>query len=338
MATYKEAGVDIDLGDKCSRIAYQAAMNTFVGRKGMIGEPVRDEGGFSGLLDMGDFYLVQNDDGVGTKIQIAEAIGKYDTLGYDLLAMVVDDAICMGAEPISVTNTLDVNKVDEAKISGLMKGLEKAALEHKVVIPGGEIAELGSAVNGYLWNATGVGIVAKDKLITGDRIQAGDKIIGLKSAGFRSNGFSLVRHILTEQFGADWPHKKYDENHTWGEITLTPSKIYSSAIMDLHGRHGQPKKVDIKAIVHVTGGGIQGNLQRIMKHHPTLKADLHNLPEPHEVMKRLIELGNVTEEEAYRTWNMGVGMILISNDTDKIAEVCSRHGIETTVIGVVAPQ
>lgn len=335
MATYKEAGVDIDLGDKCSRIAYRAAMNTFKGRQGMIGEPVKDEGGFSGMLDMGDFYLVQNDDGVGTKIQIAEAIGKYDTLGYDLLAMVVDDAICVGAEPISVSNTLDVNKVNEEKIAGLMAGLEKACLEHKIVIPGGEIAELGNAVNGYLWNATVVGVVEKHKLINGSNIQAGDKIIGLKSDGFRSNGFSLVRHILKGKFGENWPNEKYDENQTWGEITLIPSKIYCSAIMDLHGRYGEEAKAELKSVVHVTGGGIQGNLERVMKYHPHLKADLHNLPEPHEVMKRLIELGDLSEEEAYRTWNMGVGMILISNDEEKITEICSQHGIKTSVIGQV---
>jgi len=109
MATYEESGVNIKMGDKCSGIAYQAAKRTFPGRLGMVGEPLIDEGGFSGALDMGDYYLVQNDDGVGSKIQIAEMIGKYDTLGYDLIAMVSDDAVCVGAETISVTNTLDVN-------------------------------------------------------------------------------------------------------------------------------------------------------------------------------------------------------------------------------------
>ena len=199
MATYKDSGVDIDLGDKCSALAYQAAKNTFPGRKGMIGEPLIDEGGFSGALDMGDYYLVQNDDGVGTKIRIAEKIDKYDTLGYDLIAMVADDAACIGAETMSITNTLDVDKLDEQKVAGLMKGLEKAALEHKIVVPGGEIAELGNSVNGYIWNSTAIGIVEKNKLITGQNIQEGDKIIGLRSAGLRSNGFSLIRYILKEK-------------------------------------------------------------------------------------------------------------------------------------------
>lgn len=152
MATYEESGVNIEKGDKCSAIAYAAAKETFVGRKGLIGEPVLEEGGFTGALDMGDYYLVQNDDGVGTKIIIAEQINKLDTLGYDLLAMVADDAVCVGAEPISVTNTLDVNKADEEKVRALMTGLKKAALEHKIVIPGGEIAELGALVTGYVWN------------------------------------------------------------------------------------------------------------------------------------------------------------------------------------------
>jgi len=208
MATYEEAGVNIELGNKCSAIAYQAAKNTFIGRKGMIGEPMLDEGGFAGAMDMGDFYLIQNDDGIGTKMMIAERINKLDTMGFDLLAMVADDAICVGAETISMTNTLDVNKVDEEKIAALMTGLETAALEQKVVVPGGEIAELGAMVNGYVWNATAVGIVEKNKIIDGSSIEVGDKVIGLKSAGFRSNGFSLVRHVLQESLGDAWAFEK----------------------------------------------------------------------------------------------------------------------------------
>ncbi len=332
MATYKDSGVDIDLGDKCSRIAYEAAKRTFPGRKGLIGEPVIDEGGFSGTLDMGDYYLVQNDDGVGTKIMIAEKLGQYDTMGYDLLAMVADDAICIGAETISISNTLDVNKVDEKKVASLMAGLEKAALAHKIVIPGGEIAELGEMVNFYVWNATAVGVVEKNKLITGKNIASGDKIIGLKSDGFRSNGFSLVRHILKEKFGEDWVHEKYSDSQTWGEAVLTPSKIYSSAVLEMHGRYKEPAKVELKGVVHVTGGGLQENLDRILKGR---KADLSSLPEPHEAMTRLMELGSVSRDEAYRAWNMGVGMILIANDTSAITEICSNHDIAAEVIGEI---
>ncbi|MDA1060667.1 MAG: phosphoribosylformylglycinamidine cyclo-ligase [bacterium] len=330
MATYEESGVNIDLGDKCSKIAYEAAKATFPGRRGKIGEPVLGEGGFAGLLDMGEFYLVQNDDGVGTKIQIAEAIGKYDTLGYDLLAMVADDAICLGAEPISVSNTLDVDKVNPEKIEALMDGLKNAALEHKIVIPGGEIAELGNMVNGYLWNATCVAVVEKSKLITGKNIQKGDKIIGLHSVGLRSNGFSLVRHILSEKFGKDWHSEKFNDSKTWGEATLTPSKIYASTILDMHGRYGEKPKVEIKGIAHVTGGGIYGNLNRISKNYK-----LDNLPAIPELMGKLMELGEVSEEEAYKTWNMGLGMILISNDVEQIKEICGMYQITAQVIGEI---
>lgn len=334
MTTYEQSGVNIELGDKCSAIAYAAAKNTFIGRKGMIGEPVIDEGGFSGVLDMGDYYLVQNDDGVGSKIAIAEKIGKLETLGYDLLAMVVDDAVCVGAEPISVSNTIDVDVIHEEKIAAMMSGLEAAALEHKVVIPGGEIAELGNMLNGYLWNATCVGIVEKNKLITGANVRPGDKIIGLRSVGIRSNGFSLVRHILKEKYGSDWEFVKYDSEMTWGEKVLIPSKIYCSAIMEMHGRYGQPAQVELKGVVHVTGGGIPGNIVRVLKK-SGLGANLNNLPQPHEVMQRLIEIGSVDRDEAYRTWNMGVGMILISNDVDKIGEICARHNVQSQLIGEV---
>lgn len=322
------------MGDKCSAIAYAAAKATFKGRKGMIGEPVIDEGGFSGALDMGDYYLVQNDDGIGSKMMIAEMIEKYDTMGYDLIAMVADDAICVGAETISVTNTMDVNKVEEHKVRALMEGLKKAALEHKIAIPGGEIAELGEMVNGYIWNATAVGIVEKNKLITGEKIASGDKIIGFRSPGFRSNGFSLVRYILKNKFGKDWAHKKYSDDLNWGEAVLTPSRIYCSAVLEMHGRFGEKPKVGIKGIAHITGGGIYGNLERVLKKTGS-KANLNNLPEPEEVMRKLMEIGNVSREEAYKTWNMGIGMILVSNDVDQIVEIAARHGIEAGVIGEI---
>lgn len=334
MATYEESGVNMKLGDKCSEIAYNAAKNTFSGRKGMIGEPVLDEGGFTGTLDMGDYYLVQNDDGVGTKIQIAEKMNKFDTLGYDLVAMVADDAACIGAETMTVSNTIDAKKLDEKTVTVMMKGLEKACLENKIVVPGGEIAELGNLVNGYLWNATAVGIVEKHKLITGEKIKAGDKLIGFHSQGFRSNGFSLVRHILNNRFGENWVNEKFDDTHTWGEITLTPSKIYSGAILTMHGRFKEPAIVELKGICHITGGGIPGNLPRILKR-TGLGARLNNLPAPNPEMQKLMEMGNVSRSEAFETWNMGVGMIIVCNEVEKAQAVCQKHGITAWVIGEV---
>ena len=332
MATYKESGVDVELGDRCSRAAYGAAKGTFSGRSGMIGQPVTDEGGFAGLLDMGDFYLVQNDDGVGTKIEVAEKMRKFDTLGYDLVAMVADDAICMGAEVISVSNTLDAPKLDAEMVAGL----QKACLEQKIVVPGGELAELGDTLNGNVWNATAVGIVTKDRLITGVGIQEGDAVIGLKSAGIRSNGMSLARMILKENFGDDWVNEKYDDGRTWGEVILTPSKIYHAAILNIIGRYGEGRDHPIRGIVHNTGGGIRGNLPRLLKKHG-LGAKLDSLIEPHAFMKRLMELGKVERDEAYKTWNMGVGMMMIaaSEDADHLLGALSKEGVEAQVIGHV---
>lgn len=339
MSTYADSGVDIEMGDKSSSIAYQAAKATFVSRKGMIGEPLVDDGGFAGLLDMGDFYLVQNDDGVGTKIEIAEKINKLETLGYDLLAMVLDDAVCLGAEPISVTNTLDVNKVDPGKVEALMEGLKKAAIKHKIAIPGGEIAELGTMVNGYLWNATCVGIVEKNKIIKGDKITKGDLLIALHSDGLRSNGFSLVRHILKNNFGENWYGEEFKPGLSWAEAVLTPSKIYSSAIMEMHGRYGQAGIVDLKGIAHITGGGIAGNLSRILKG-KNIGAKIDKLPQAHEMVLRLMELGKVAKEEAYKTWNMGVGMILVvaESELNKISEICEKHQVRHSVIGEIVEQ
>ncbi|PKL36562.1 phosphoribosylformylglycinamidine cyclo-ligase [Candidatus Peregrinibacteria bacterium HGW-Peregrinibacteria-1] len=334
MTTYRESGVNIELGDTCSQIAYNAAKATFPSREGLIGSAVIDDGGFAGLIDMGDYYLVQNDDGVGTKILIAEHLQSYDTLGYDLLAMVADDAVCIGAETISISNTLDVDKVDPQKVTPLLNGLKEACIKHKVIIPGGEIAEMNNMVNGYIWNATAVGIVEKHKLITGKNIQSGDLIIGLKSAGFRANGFTLVRHILTNAFGPDWYHAPYDQNQNWGQAVLTPSIIYSSAILEMHGRFKKEPIVEIKGIAHITGGGIHGNLARTLKK-TGLKADLHTLPKPHPIMEKLIEIGKVPLQDAYNTWNMGIGMILIANDFDKISEICTKHQIQSQIIGKI---
>lgn len=336
MATYKESGVDIEKGDSASELAYSAAKATFQSRKGMIGEPISTlEGSFTGALDFGDFYLVQNDDGIGTKVEIAEMIGKYDTLGRDLLAMVADDAVCAGAEVISISNTIDTNKVDPQQISKMMQGLSKACCEQKIVIPGGEIAELADACNGIIWNATAIGIVEKDKLITGKTVQVGDQIIGLLSHGFRSNGFTLVRHILRGKFGKDWAHKEFEDGKTWGEATLTPCIIYHDFILSMIGRYKEPRKINIKAVAHITGGGLPGNLPRVIP--SWLGADLNNLPPPPRFMSAIAEFGHVSRDEAFRTWNMGIGMCLIvsPSDVSRVLETAKSSGIDGQLIGEI---
>ncbi|MDP6561342.1 MAG: phosphoribosylformylglycinamidine cyclo-ligase [Candidatus Peribacteraceae bacterium] len=339
MSTYKDSGVDITAGNAASKTAYEHAKKTFSGRSGKIGEPVSGDGGFAGLLDMGDFYLVQNDDGTGSKMELAVAMSKFDTIGQDLVAMVADDAICTGAEVISLSNTLDVAGIDQEMIDALLDGLSKACLEQGIVMPGGEIAEVPGAVNSPVWNATSVGVVAKDRVIDTGDIADGDTVIALKSGVARSNGFSLIRKILSDAHGNDWHKTEWKDGTTWGEVMLTPSVIFHAALLGLLGRHGEERKIDIKGLAHITGGGIAENLKRTLKK-SGCGAKLTDLFAPHDALKDLIALGSVATDEAYKTWNMGNGMLVIveKTDADDTVVALQAAGIEAKVAGSVTSE
>jgi len=195
-------------------------------------------------------------------------------------------------------------------------------------------------LNGYVWNATAVGVMEKTKRITGEKIASGDVLIGLMSPGFRSNGLSLVRHVMKAKFGEDWvlaPYegKKY-AGKTWGEVVLIPSVIYHSLIMELHGRYGQPSKVNLKGVAHITGGGIYENFARVTK--KTGAKVNWNLPAPSEEMALMMQLGEVPHDDAYRTWNMGIGMILVvsKDEQEKTMEIIKANGFEAQVVGEIA--
>tara|TARA_Y100000310_G_C20697455_1_gene826684 strand:- start:4073 stop:5137 length:1065 start_codon:yes stop_codon:yes gene_type:complete len=339
MSTYKDSGVDIEAGDCASKTAYEHAKKTFSGRSGKIGEPVSDEGGFAGLLDMGDFYLVQNDDGTGSKMELAVAMGTFDTIGQDLVAMVADDAICTGAEVISLSNTLDIASIDQEMVDALLDGLSKACLEQRIVMPGGEIAEVPGAVSSPVWNATSVGVVGKDAVIDTGNISDGDVIIALKSGVARSNGFSLIRKILSDAHGDNWHSTEWKDGTSWGEVMLTPSIIYHGALLKLIGRHGEKRKINVKGIAHVTGGGIAENLKRTLKK-SRCGAKLTDLFAPHDALKDLIALGSVQIDEAYTTWNMGNGMLVIvdAGDGDATISALQSAGIQAKVAGSVTAE
>ncbi len=331
---YALAGVNITEGDAASKLAGKFAATTFAGRKGKIGKPVKLPGGFAGVLDFGKFYLVMGDDGIGTKMEIAERMRKFDTLGSDLLAMVADDAICLGAEVIAITNTLDARKVEKKIVGELLKGLGKACEKEKIAIAGGEIAEVGEAVNGMVWNSTAIGIVDKKKVILGNKIKAGDAIIALKESGLRSNGFSLARKILKDKFGEKY-HNQLFGTKKWGELLLTPSKIYHSAILELIGSFGKPRKVDVKGIAHITGGGIAGNLPRVLP--KGLGAKLTSLWKPAAWVRELIRLGRVSETEAREVWNLGNGMLLViaQKDINKTLQILRKQKIPARIAGEI---
>ena len=331
--TYKKAGVDRNLGDLCSEIAYKEAKKTFAGRKGIIGAPLVMEGGFTGALNMGRFLLVQNEDGVGTKIAVAEKMKRYGTLGYDLTAMVADDAVCAGAEVISITNTIDASALSKKVVKELMQGLAKACRAQRIVVPGGEIAELKGHVQGYIWNATALGIVEKGKFIQGRGIRPGDCVIGIASPNFRSNGFTLLHAILKKKYGENW-HLKKIQGKRWGDAALAPSVVYHAGILSLIGRFGEKPRVRVKGIAHITGGGLPGNAPRMFGNRK-LGLLLDHLPAPPAAMLELQRMGNVSDREAYETWNMGIGMTLVAENTQKTLELLLKAGFKASIIGKI---
>jgi phosphoribosylformylglycinamidine cyclo-ligase len=352
MTTYKDSGVDVTAGDNASKAAYNAAASTFASRKGMIGEPVFEEGGYAGLLDMGDYFLVMTDDGTGTKIDVALAAGNCTTLGSDLLAMVTDDAVCTGAEVIAVSNTIDIAKVDLKVIGDLMEGLSNACSAQKIVIPAGEIAEVPGAVHSATWSATAVGIVAKDQVINTKNIAPGDAVIALKENGARSNGFSLIRKILSEKLGKEWwkkianptsapafaetSRKSGNRQSSWGDLVLTPSVVYHAAILELIGRYGKKRTINVKGIAHITGGGIPSKFRRTLKK-SGCGAILDNLFAPPDWLTEIVTMGNVTTEECYKTWCMGNGMLIVVNkeDAEQSVALLKKQNIDAKVCGVI---
>lgn len=338
MSPKNQSGIDIDLGNQCSRNAFSWAKKTFFNRPDGEGNPILDlEGAFSNIMNFRGVRVGMSSDGIGTKIEIAERCRTYDTLGYDLLAMCADDLACNGMETVAVSNILDVDYLDPAIVDSLMRGLHDAANFARIVISGGEIAELGERIGGYgegmhfNWCATGIAILPEGLApVDGRGILPGDKVIALKSSGFRSNGFSLLRRILRESFGDAW-HSHPFEDKNWGEILLTPSLIYSP-LTALLRRTGYT----LKGIAHITGGGLNDNLYRVLKA-SGYGAELNDIFKPQTFMIEIQRLGNISEEQAYRTWNMGNGMLIVvpADEADAVVDLAMEQEYLAKTCGTI---
>lgn len=327
---YSDAGVDIQRGDAASACAFEHARGTHAVRKGKIGAPVPErEGGFAGLLDMGSYFLVQTSDGTGTKMELAGKLGMYESIGRDLLAMVADDAVCTGAEVIGVSNTLDVPKADAVVIDALLCGLSSACAEQRIAMTGGEIAEVPGSVSVPVWNATAVGIVGKDRLIRPESIMSGDVVLALRERGCRSNGFSLIRRVLRGAAGQTWGEEELRE-------LLRPSTIYHAALLTLLGRFGEQRMVPIKGLAHITGGGIPSKLRRILRK-AGCGAALRDLWPPPPILREVMGAGNIAQEEAYRTFCMGNGMlaVLSPEESSRAVAMLREAGIEAREAGII---
>jgi len=350
---YKSSGVNIELGDDASKVLYEAAKLTWENRKGRLGEVVEIFEDFSGLraIKIGglpsDTFMNIGFDGVGTKMELAERLAKHYTVAYDLFAMVCDDAVVRGAEPVIVGSILDVRSLGDGDASyidfvkQLAIGYINAARAANVAIVNGEVAELGARVKGYgpfnyNWGAGVVWFARKSRLLTGYEIKEGDKLVGLREDGFRSNGLSLVRRIMGSVHGEDW-HKNTWRGRKLVELALQPSRIYSGAVVDMFGGFDGEVKAEIHGVAHITGGGIPGKLGRALK--PSgLGAQLDDPFEPCELMHYCQEKGGVADEEAYKTWNMGQGMIVITPTPEDVMRIAKEHEIESRVVGEVTKE
>ncbi|HRI29702.1 MAG TPA: AIR synthase-related protein [Chitinophagales bacterium] len=336
----KPSGYDIDLGNQCSQNAFNWAKKTFVNRQGKPGEiALKVDGAFSNMLLFNGLKLGITSDGIGTKIELAERTGIYNTLGYDLVAMVADDLIAGGFVPTSISNILDVDHLHYNTIDQLMQGLHHAANFAGIAVTGGEIAELGNRIGGwgngmhFNWCSTAIGILhpSLQTPIDGSQVHEGDAVIALRSRGFRSNGFSAVRRIMSQNFGNNWHTQQYTDAHTWGEVLLTPSLIFAPAVI-----RALNEGIHIKGIAHITGGGIADNFRRVLKVNQ-LGANLHNLFEPHPFMEELQQLGNLSPQDAYLYWNMGNGMLLVvpQNQVNKAIDALQQGEYKCRIAGHV---
>lgn len=272
MTSYKEAGVDIEAEDK----AIEGILSTL--KTGLSGH-------FAGVVEFGDNYLTMCTDGVGSKIIVAEHLKKYDTVGIDMIAMNVNDCICIGAKPIALVDYLAIEKVDPEKVKEIMKGVAEGAKQSGCDVISGETATLPEVINDFDLAGTALGVVKKDEIVTGENIQEGDVIIGLESSGIHSNGLTLARKVL--------------DLDKWGKELLIPTRIYVKEILSI-------LSPDVHGLSHITGGGLR-KLKRVIP--KGLGAEITDPLEPQEVFREMSK--SVDDQEMYRTFNMGMGFCII---------------------------
>lgn len=317
MVTYKQAGVDI------------AAGNEVVQR---IRKYAKGIGLFSGLYPMGKNYLVGAADGVGTKLKLAFAMNKHDTVGIDLVAMNVNDVICCGAQPIFFLDYIGCQKVVPNLIEKIIRGISKGCSQAGCPILGGETAELADMYLDGEYDLAGfaVGLVEKSKMINGSKVKPGDRIIGIASSGLHSNGYTLARKILFEEAKLNPKDYSEDFGKKLGEVLLTPTKIYVKPILNLI------KKFDVRAIAHITGGGIPENLARVLPKNgqAVIEMSAWQIPQLFRVIRRI---GKVDQKEMYKTFNMGIGMIVIvpEKQAEKAMAYLKTQGEKTYMLGMI---
>jgi len=318
--TYSDAGVDINKVKKSHKKTWNQIMETFGLRNGKIGQPLKVFGHYAGLIEIDDKkVLALHTDGVGTKVLVSQVLEKYDTIGIDAVAMGVNDVICVGAEPIALVDYLALEKTNDEMIQEIMKGLVEGAKQADTVIIGGETAIMPDVITGvenkgFDLAVTVLGVVDKDKIITGEKMKPGDIVIGLESSGIHSNGLTLARKVV--------PKEHYKE-------LLIPTKIYVKPVLEI------VKKCNVHGLANITGGAFS-KLMRIGEK-ANVGFSLDNIPELKEIFKLIQKNANISDREMYRTFNCGIGFVVVVSEGEdkKVMEICGEHGIKAMKIGKV---
>lgn len=323
--TYKDAGIDIKKIKQS-----QAAIGRLVASTHKIQKKIQIRSGFghyAGIVEIpGGRLLATHTDGVGTKVIISQMMKKYDTIGIDCVAMNVNDVICTGATPVSFVDYIAANRNDQEIFKKIVQGLVKGAKTAQVPIVGGETAIMPDVITGkdFAFDLVGmvVGILSKSQMILGDMITAGDIIMGVKSTGLHSNGYSLARKVLLSKYDLD---DKIKGLGILGNALLEPTQIYVRPVLEAL------EECDIHGLAHITGGSFT-KLLRLKK----IGYLLNNMPEPPEIFQ-LIENQDVQKEEMYKTFNMGIGFCLIAHEDDEeqIEEIFKKHGLKSRQIGSI---
>lgn len=331
---YKNAGVDIEAGYKSVELMKKYVQGT------MRPEVMGGLGGFSGAFsaatfkDMEDPVLLSGTDGCGTKVKLAIIMDKHDTIGIDAVAMCVNDIACAGGEPLFFLDYIACGKNYPEKIAEIVKGVAEGCLQSEAALIGGETAEHPGLMTEEDYDLAGfaVGVCDRKDMITGEHLKAGDVLIGMASTGVHSNGFSLVRKVFEKELTREGLNTYYDElGKTLGEALLMPTRIYVKALKSL-----KKAGVTVKACSHITGGGFQENVPRMLKEgtHAVIRKDSYEVP---AIFKMLAKKGDIAEDMMYNTYNMGIGMIVAVDpaDAEKAMEAIKAAGDTPYVIGSI---
>lgn len=329
--SYEASGVNLEAGyEVVSRIKKHVASTNRPGVMGNIGA-------FGGMFDLASLgykepILVSGTDGVGTKLKIAFAVDKHDTIGIDAVAMCVNDVLAQGAEPLFFLDYVAVGKNEPEVVEAIVAGVAEGCRQAGCALIGGETAEMPGMYQPGDYDIAGftVGAVDRANLIDGSKVATGDVLVGIASSGVHSNGFSLVRKIVADA-GLDF-NGKYEEtgDKTLGEMLLTPTRIYVKPVLDVI------RNVDIHGVAHITGGGFDENIPRILHEGQGIEVKEGSweiLP----VFRLLEKYGNVPHREMFNIFNMGIGMVLAVNEKDaaKAIEILEKHGEKASVIGKI---